>query len=222
MKPKRVKKNETSEAPAIASPLPEPQTAASADVDDKGQDRISINWYVKSDGTMDIDRMRDSMKNRIKEVLPNLVKEFGTKEANTLVEAVQLIPPEWVSTFYDVFGSLEALAFAKILDIDSDTAKTVFKYSALEKEQLVPPTVRIVNKYAPDWLIKYKDEIALAMLLVMMTTTKVAAAKMIFEMKKKTEGASHSNVPSADSKPNGKEKFNNPPPETSSMNEEVA
>jgi hypothetical protein len=184
----------------------ETQSGATGELqEEKSASRVSINWYVTEDGKIDTSRMRESMKQRIREVLPELSSEFGEKEQAQAAEAIEVIPEAWVSTFYDVFGSFEALVFGKLLKVDQDIASRIFSYSEAEKEKLVPPTARIINKYAPDWLLRYKDEIALGMLIVMMTSAKIAAAKMMANVQEKMRTAK-SPVPSADAKPNGRER----------------
>jgi len=180
MRPKS-KKNEPKEPkPRVSAKAieqePDSETAETA----QSMDRISLNFFVTEDGKVDVSRMRESMKTRIKETLPQLISEFAPKDQAD--QMIQAIPASWVDTLYDGIGSLEAVIFSKVLGIDPAVAQQVFTFNPLEKEKLIPPTQNVLNKRMPDWLLKYKDEVALVMMLTMMTIAKIQIAKQFAAM----------------------------------------
>jgi hypothetical protein len=158
------------------NPKEEPAAAQPSEMGDS-ENKVSLQFFLKEDGTVDVERMRSAMKDRIGEVLPKLQDAFGEKTSPSI--AVPVIPEQYVSTLYDIVGSVEVLLFGAILKLDRDIAHQCFTYSKIEKEKLVPPTAIVLNKHLPDWLLKYKDEFALAALILMMTTSKIQMAKAL-------------------------------------------
>ena len=194
---KEQQKPRVSAKPAEAEPEPEIQETA------QSMDRISLNFFVTEDGKVDVSRMRESMKTRIKETLPQLISEFAPKEQAE--QMIQAIPASWVDTLYDGIGSLEAVIFSKVLGIDPAVCQQVFTFNALEKEKLIPPTQNVLNKRMPDWLLKYKDEVALVMMLTMMTIAKIQIAKQFATISQAIPSKDSSAPVATEHGPNGKE-----------------
>lgn len=169
--------------------LPEPRVREGAPakrlalpIDDKGK----IMW----------DSMRVSTKEEVRKIVegmlrdPELAASFGINKP-----LVDVFPVEWTGALYDSLGAIEIALAPKMLGVSPEIARTVFAYSSAEKEKLAGPTSRVINKYAADWLIRFKDEIALLMLLGSITYAKIMMAKMAQEAMNKM-----ANAP----KPNGK------------------
>lgn len=188
MRPKSKKKDAASEV------LPKPQTETTkpkAQPEEQEpeaskvspSERISITFFTDENGKIDFSRMRESMKERIKETLPELNQQFavGSPTAQT---GISVIPPEWIGTLFDGIGRLEAMIFTKTMELDPEIAQTVFVFNEAEKAQLVPPASAVLNKRAPEWMLKYKDEFGLLMLITMMTISKIQIAKAMNEMQK--------------------------------------
>ena len=92
---------------------------------------------------------------------------------------VEIFHPSAISGLYDVLGAVEVSVFGHYLHLPEPIAKQVFTYSPTEKEALAPPTIRVLNKYASGWMIKYQDEIALFTLLTALTIQKINVAKIL-------------------------------------------
>jgi hypothetical protein len=174
--------------------LPEPreprilsasQRAVRIPVDEKGK----INW----------ESMRASTKEEVRKFVGDMLRDrelaasFGIDKP-----LVEIFPAEWTGALYDSLGAIEAALAPKLLGIDQSIATSIFAYTQAEKEKLAGPTSKVINKYAADWLVRFKEEIALLMLLASITYAKVMAAKMaqrIMDMKSQTPAP----------KPNGKD-----------------
>jgi hypothetical protein len=160
--------------------------------------RVAISWYADQEGKPDISRMRPAMRERLKGLIadPEVVKALGVEAAPVpQAEAVKVFDPAYCSSLYGAVGFIEALFAQKFLELNPEMAKQIFTYSPAEIEKLSDPTSKVLNKYAADWMIRFKDEIALGMLFFSITAGKIMAARML--TMKPTQAATA---------PNGKEK----------------
>lgn len=140
---------------------------------------------LKEDGSIDLDSMRDSTQAKLKEALGK-TPAFKQEKAPTPDVVVEVFHPEMVKGLYSLLGSIESMMAQKYGKISPDVARKVFAYTDPEIAALKGPTVRIMNKYAADWMIKYQDEITLFSLLGSMTVAKVNAAIALEKMKNVT------------------------------------
>jgi hypothetical protein len=148
----------------------------------KPKERFQLSFDLNEDGTPDFSAMRGKTKEKVRQFFsdPRIAAEFGASPAPTA--EVQIFHPAMISGMYDMLGTLESLAAQRWGKIPEPVARQVFKYTDAEKNALSGPTLRVMNKYAADWMIKYQDEIALATLLVSVTVAKVNAAIMLSKM----------------------------------------
>jgi hypothetical protein len=176
-------------APAdVKSDPPISQSPASDPAEDRDQAPQSdgmtpkvFRLLITPDGKIAWDRMRESTKGELKELLsrPDVQKFAGIGGD---AKPVEVISPEWVDRLYDMLGVLESTAFVKIGGISPEVAKSVFTYSQAEKDTLREPTAKVINKYATAWMIRFQDEIALGFLLGSITMVKVQAAIMLSKL----------------------------------------
>lgn len=134
--------------------------------------QISLN----EDGSIDWESMRDSTKEKVRAAIRS--SNIGT----AATPEVLMFNPAMVSGMYDMLGAIEATVAQRFGKIPAHVAKACFTYTPAEKQALEGPTVRVLNKYIPDWMIKYQDEIALASTLIALTTAKVNAAITLSKM----------------------------------------
>lgn len=152
--------------------------------------KAKIAVPLNDDGSFDLDGMREKTREKLKHAIgstPGLREESGTPPVE-----VQVFPPQVVWAMYGALGAFEAMLAQRALKIPKNVADKVFMYTPEEMHLLTPPTVRVLSKYAADWMIKYQDEIALATLLTSITVAKVNAAMQlsrVTEMPKKEEKA---------------------------------
>jgi hypothetical protein len=148
---------------------------------------------LKDDGSIDWEAMRDSTREKVKQAFRSTP---GLNDGPAAQPPIQMFNPAMVSGMYDMLGSIEATVAERFGKIPQPIAQRVFAYTPAEKEMLAGPTARVLNKYIPDWMIKYQDEIALASTLIAITNAKVNAAitlarmsqANITEIPKKEEG----------------------------------
>lgn len=158
-------------------------TTAPAPAVDEKSNRISIP--LGKDGKIDWDSMRSGTKEKVKLLMG------GTTEATPApapAPKIEVFDPAWTGTLFDTIGKIEAFAATKMYKMSPEIADRCFTFTTAEKDKLSGPTAKVINKYAPEWLEKFKDEIALAMLFVTMTAVKFQMAAMLM----KTQGAAES------------------------------
>jgi hypothetical protein len=167
-----------------------------------GRERFQLSFDLNPDGSPDLSTMRGKTKEKVQSFFtdPKMAEAFGSRP---VTPEVQIFHPAMVASMYAMLGALEAMAVSRIANIPMPICKQVFTYTPAEIEILKEPTVRVLNKYVADWMIKYQDEIALAGLLLSMTVTKVNAAILMARM----QGA---NIP-----PNGSQVKSEEPPQKS-------
>jgi hypothetical protein len=142
----------------------------------KIKERFQLSFDLNEDGSPDLAAMRESTREKVKKFFgdPKIAALFGAKAPTP---EVQVFHPSMVAGLYAMLGSIEAsvlpMAFS---ELKPEVAKTVFTYSPAEVAALEGPTVRVLNKYAADWMIKYQDEIALGTILISLTVQKVQIA----------------------------------------------
>jgi hypothetical protein len=148
----------------------------------RAKERFQLSFDLNEDGTPDLAAMRQSTKERVQAFFsdPAMAKVFGAKAPAQ--PEVQIFHPSMVAGLYAMLGSIEAMAVARLTKIPEPICKQVFTYTPPEVEALTGPTVRVLNKYVADWMIKYQDEIALITLLGSLTITKVNAAMTLAKM----------------------------------------
>lgn len=167
MKTKRRTKVEneifTIKEPEVENPvIPEPSQQ-------KIKPKISIP--INDDGSFDFTSMREATKERLRAAVASSPSLFPSGPAE-----VMAFPPAVIYAMYGGVGAIEAMLAQRFGKIPKQIADQVFAYTPQELELLYPPTAKVLQKYAAEWMIKYQDEIALATLLTSMTVAKVNAA----------------------------------------------
>lgn len=104
---------------------------------------------------------------------------------------VEVFPAEWTAALYDALGAIESALAPKMFGISPEVAQQIFSFTPIEKEKLAKPTSAVINKHAADWMIRFKEEIALFMLLASIHYVKIMAAKMAQEMVKRQAQTKH-------------------------------
>lgn len=137
--------------------------------------RISVE--LNDDGSVAWNSMRETNVIEFRSLLnrPEIKEEFKEKTAPPLFSA------ESCYGFYDLFGKLLAFGAAKWKGIPADIATEAFSFSDGDKKILAEPTVKVLNKYAPTWAIKYQDEITLGFVLLSVINAKIMLARALAE-----------------------------------------
>lgn len=162
-------------------PEPEPIREENSETTKPVRERFQMSFDLNEDGSPDLTPMRERTKERVREFFsdPRMAAAFGVKPVTAAGPEVQIFHPMMVAGMYSVLGSVETMVAIRMGHIPEHIARQVFTYSANEVEVLTGPTVRVLNKYAAEWMIKYQDEIALATLLISMTINKVNTALLM-------------------------------------------
>lgn len=147
------------------------------------KDRLQFAFDLDEKGIPDFSSMREGTRKKVREIFnnPEFANAVGAKPASA--PQPQIFHPIMIGGMYDVIGAIEATIIPKIFkECSPIVAKQVFTYTAEEKAALEGPTIRVLNKYVAEWMIRFQDEIALAMILTSLTITKVNAAIMLSKM----------------------------------------
>src|SRR6267142_2790077 len=166
----RTKKKPETETKPVEKLREEPREIPSESED--GLERKSFAFFVDSKNNVQWDRMREKTKEELRAFLkrPDIAKALGVEAP---AEMIELMSVEWCANLYDTIGTIEAAMASKWKGVPKEIAEQAFAYSAFEKSQLGPPTARVINKYATDWKVRFKDEMALAFLLITITMAKI-------------------------------------------------
>ena len=144
----------------------------------QGPPRKGVWIYLNDDGSMDTAAMREGTREKLRQAVAS-TPMFSAPGNGPQVE-VQIFNPMMIEGMYNLLGSLECVAFQKAFPVIPPTLiRQVIPYTPQEKAALVPPTVRVLNKHANAWMIKWQDELALGTLLLSMTVNKVQALLML-------------------------------------------
>lgn len=173
-----------------AGPRPEPDAQTAAQVEEarpqaelpgprarQQQKRVQIP--VDDAGRIAWANMRESTREETRKFVTQLLNDRELAASLGLEKpAMEVFPQKWIDALYDSVGTLEVALAPRLFGVSSQVASQVFPFSQLEKDKLCQPTAAVISKYAADWMIRFKEEIALAMLLTTMTYTKIMMAKM--------------------------------------------
>lgn len=185
MKTKRTKLS-LENAPEIPAKATATVIDAPTETEAEKVERISIP--LTPNGTIAFDSIRQSTREKLKNILsnPDTAKNLGLSESQAAAVAkVEVFDEQWCGAIFDTIGRIESFAAQRMYKFPPEIADKAFSYSALEKEKLSGPMARVINKYAPTWFEQYKDEVALAMLFVTITAVKFQMAKTMMEMQAK-------------------------------------
>ena len=80
-------------------------------------------------------------------------------------QTIIYITPEAAAAFYNVFGKILSIGAQRFKNVPAEIADRAMAFSEVEKAMLGPQTAKVINKHAPQFLIKYADEIMLVMML---------------------------------------------------------
>jgi hypothetical protein len=176
---------------SAAQPTPIPVAPQLQSEEKASADRVAIAWYVGEDGKIQWDRMRESTREQMKALLANkeVLEQLGISKAEVIAPGIEVFDPSWCGALYDGLGTVEQIIATRFFKASPKVAAEVFTYSKVEKDKLAEPTAKVINKYAPEWLIRFKDEIALAGLLVSMTMAKIAALSALMQLEIQLERA---------------------------------
>lgn len=193
----KTKKKDATETKTTA-PREEPREMPSES--EEGLERKSFAFFVDAKNNVQWDRMREKTKEELRAFLkrPDIAKALGVEAP---AEVIELMSVEWCASLYDTIGTIEAAMASKWKGVPKEIAEQAFAYNAFEKAQLGPPTARVINKYATDWMVRFKDEIALAFLLITITMAKIQLCNaLIAQQAQQTRTTASAPVTPIDSK----------------------
>lgn len=158
--------------PISASPAPAddrtPIKRVSFPVDDNG----NINWEGMRPSTAQ--DLRDLLKRVYSDA--SFMGDLGAKP----MPVVEIFDKDWTGSIFDALGAIESLIAQRVYGIPAEIARECFTYNDIEKEKLAGPAAKVINKYATkyDWLVAFKEEIALGLLLFTITSVKLKMAQI--------------------------------------------
>jgi hypothetical protein len=134
-----------------------------------------LSFGLTENGVIDVSTTRAETMARIKDF-------FNNPENAALLgkmKADDLISDQDVEMLLDVVGTVEGYAFHFAAKIDLDIAQRNAYFNKDQKALLVGPTKAVLTKYSNSLAayLRWKDEIALAGILLMLTRAKLENAK---------------------------------------------
>lgn len=153
-----------------------------------------IQITLKEDGTIDLESMRASTRERLEKALSNTSGfssvaspgakgedlSFGEDEANTLL---------------DLMSAINAPAASAIYKIPSEITTKAFIFTPYHREKINPPLARVINKWAPSALKMWKDEIGLGIILVSTVNAQIRLMHILDEQRKRSIATLRSPAP---------------------------
>lgn len=158
-----------------SAPPPPPKASAAAPIKTSlAPRRLSIE--LNDDGSIAWNSMRET--NVIE--LRNLFQRAEVKE-EFKDKAPQLFTPETCYGFYDLLGKMMAYGATRWKGIPSDISNEAFTFTDADKKLLADPTIKVLNKHAPLWALKYQDEITLGFVALTIINSKMMLARALTE-----------------------------------------
>jgi len=148
----------------------------------QAKNRVSIP--LTSDGKIDYEACKADMLAKLR----SLVADPATAQALGLTpqQAAEIITEEDINQLLDLLGGVEGLIFAKLGNIDADIAAKHAYYTPDQKKLLAKPAQNVIAKHAGSlgWYLRWRDEIALTLLMIALTRAKYQGAKVEMQMRK--------------------------------------
>jgi hypothetical protein len=145
-----------------------------------GEERKSVAWYEK-DGKILWDRMRPSTRDALKEFLErdDVIKALEVKRPEGPPK--KLVGESLVARGYKLTGTVESFIAQKSLKAPKEIADKVMLFDDEELEVVVPPTVRLLNRYGADWIETYGDWVELGIGLTSIQLSKFAMLRALLD-----------------------------------------
>jgi hypothetical protein len=153
--------------------------------------RRSITLQLDADASPKWETVTEKNRGVWREILshPKTLEALGLTPAAAPGPPSPGLPAGAVGAFYDGLARLHALVASKIFKVEFSPTLQLVAYTEKEKEQLIPVTQALADKYAPILLEKYGGELVLAFLLFSMTAHKMEAVRALARKAAETPGA---------------------------------
>lgn len=139
------------------------------------KERISFN--LDNEGHLDVDSMRAETLSKVKEFFrdPENQKLLGTG-----VKIEEIVSEQDVAMLFDLIGTCEAWIFSLAGKIDQDIATKHAIWTDQQKALVVQPAQRVITKHSTQlsFLLKWKDEVLLAVIFLAISRAKYEGAKI--------------------------------------------
>lgn len=118
-----------------------------------------------------------------------------------------LLNEEQCAYLLEMVGSFNTAWVSLCFRMPPTKAGEIWKFSKGELDMLAPPATKVINKHAPEWLRKYADEFALAVVLLPILTAKMGATiaarytakRTVEEITEKAKAATQGGAPKPNS-----------------------
>jgi len=166
------------------------------------QARLSIP--LKPDGSADIQAAQASTRERLKRVIqdPLLAQELGLLPEGPPPE---VFTADDIRLLYQALGQVETWITARFLkSVPPDIIAQVMPYTDVELDGipgrfpgLLEPSVKVINKYVPQSMARWKDEVALFTIFVMVHKMKLEQCRTLATEREKAKDAAIASQDSA-------------------------
>jgi hypothetical protein len=116
-----------------------------------------------------------------KEKLESILK--ADEHTRLLYVTASQYTPESAGMLLNTFANLEALAMKLVFKFDADVASKAFSFNEEQHKMLDPVTARLMNKWMPDYMVKWQDEIMFCSLMIVITRQQIEVANVMQKAK---------------------------------------
>jgi hypothetical protein len=96
------------------------------------------------------------------------------------------IGDETVKGLITMMSQLTALSFSLSTGAPAESLAKIWNFTEGEKAVLVPPAAELINKNAPEWMIKYETEIKLGFIAIPLLIAKLSMTHALVKMHRET------------------------------------
>lgn len=166
-----------------------PHFEAKPDISD-GFTRRVIAFFTNEKGEIAWDRMREATKDDLREFIkrPDVRKNLGL-DAETDAAGNKPGEPEFgqdeADAFFDLLQSIERIAGSRFYKVPAEIANQAFTFTPDHRKKLSPVYIRLMNKWGPLALKKWKDEVGAAILTLAIVNSQIQTMHMLEEKRKR-------------------------------------
>jgi hypothetical protein len=164
--------------------------------------RKVIAYFVNDNGEIAWDRMRGATKDELREFVkrPDTRKNLGIEaESDSLGRKPG--EPEFAedeaNALFDLLQSIERIAASRFYKVPVEITSQAFTFTADHRKKLGPVYIRLMNKWGPLALKKWKDEIGAAILTLSVVNAQIQVMHILEEKRKRNPAGSLAGSPSS-------------------------
>ncbi len=134
-----------------------------------------LNIPLDKDGKPLLGNMRETSREKLRELLPELQRAIGGTSAAT--SGAMALPPELMYPLVHGLSIMGVLVVGKLTKAPREMVERLVPFTPDESKAVAPALAAVLNKYGGSMLTKYQEEAALLGLVVALGMQKVSAVR---------------------------------------------